>query len=124
MTGPQHDVTPFLTAADMFCLPSLYDSFPNAVLEALCCALPVIVTDAVGIANAVTKYNAGTVCEKEASSIANALQRVWKNKDEMSKNALKLSLNYDLTKASELWLNLYNTLINQKKVGTIAHPSH
>ena len=124
VTGPQHDVTPFLTAADIFCLPSLYDSFPNAVLEALCCALPVIVTDAVGIADALTKHHAGVVCEKEASSIANALQRVWKNKEEMSQNALTLSRNYDLAKASELWLNLYNTLINQKKVGTIAHPSH
>ncbi len=31
ITGPQHDVKPYLNAADIFCLPSSYDSFPNAV---------------------------------------------------------------------------------------------
>jgi UDP-glucose:(heptosyl)LPS alpha-1,3-glucosyltransferase len=115
VTGPQRDVKSFLAAADMFCLPSLYDSFPNAVLEALCSALPVIVTNAVGIAEAVEQANAGAVCDKEANSIANALQRVWQNREVMAKNALNLSKNYDLTKVSQQWLDLYNTLIEKKK---------
>ena len=124
VTGPQSDVKPFLAVADCFCLPSLYDPFPNAVLEALCSALPVVVTDAVGIADAVTHHNAGMVCERQAASIAQALQLVWKNRVTMSDNALNLSKNYDLAKSSQQWLTLYNTLINNNKENNIAHSTH
>lgn len=41
-TGPLNDVRPWLAAADMFCLPTLYDPFPNSVLEALAMGLPTI----------------------------------------------------------------------------------
>jgi glycosyltransferase involved in cell wall biosynthesis len=124
VTGPQHDIKNHLAAADLFCLPSLYDPFPNAVLEALCSALPVVVTDAVGIADVVSQHNAGMVCEKQVASIANALQCVWKNREAMSENALTLSKNYDLAKASQQWLSLYNTLIKNKKESSIAHSTH
>ena len=124
VTGPQSDVKPFLAAADLFCLPSLYDPFPNAVLEALCSALPVVVTDAVGIADAVKQHNAGMVCEKQAASIAQALLRAWGEREAMSRNALHLSKNYDLAKASQQWLALYNTLVEQKKESHIAHSTH
>ncbi|MBC7755960.1 MAG: glycosyltransferase family 4 protein [Bdellovibrio sp.] len=124
VTGPQKDVKPFLAAADLFCLPSLYDPFPNAVLEALCCALPVVVTDSVGIADAIKQRNAGALCVKQAASIADALQHVWQNRESMSQNALNLSQNYDLAKASQQWLSLYNTLIKNKKESSIAHSTH
>ncbi len=124
VTGPQSDVKPFLAAADLFCLPSLYDPFPNAVLEALCSALPVVVTNAVGIADAIKLNNAGAICDKQPASIASALQQVWQNRVAMSANALKLSHNYDIAKASQQWLNLYNTLIKIKKENSIAHSTH
>jgi glycosyltransferase involved in cell wall biosynthesis len=124
LTGPQPDVKPYLAAADMFCLPSLYDPFPNAALEALCSALPVVVTDAVGIANAIKQHSAGAGCDKQAASIAQALQHVWQNQEAMSKNALNLSKNYDIAKASQQWLELYNALINKKKENKIAHSTH
>lgn len=122
--GAQRDIKNYLAAADLFCLPSLYDPLPNAVLEALCSALPVIVTDAVGIADAVTKYNAGAICNKEAASIAKALQHAWQNRETMAQNALNLSKNYDLAKASQQWLTLYNTLIDKKKENSLAHFTH
>ena len=122
--GAQRDIKNYLAAADLFCLPSLYDPLPNAVLEALCSALPVIVTDAVGIADAVTQHNAGVICNKEAASIAKALQHTWQNREAMSQSALNLSKNYDLAKASQQWLALYNTLIEKKKEKHIAHSTH
>lgn len=124
VTGPQSDVKPFLAAADCFCLPSLYDPFPNAVLEALCSALPVVVTNAVGIANALIHANAGLICNKEPASIAHALLQVLGERETMSRNALHLSKNYDLAKASQQWLALYNTLIKKKKESHIAHSTH
>ena len=119
IAGPQHEVKPYLQAADIFCLPSSYDSFPNAVLEALCTALPVIVTNAVGIADAILSHQAGAVCDKTPKSIAHAIQEVWRNQDNISKNALLLSKNYDINIANQRWLDLYQRLISQKQLGKL-----
>src|SRR5208282_6118347 len=48
LLGPQDDPRPFYGAADAFVLPTLYDPFPNAVLEALASGLAVITSDACG----------------------------------------------------------------------------
>jgi len=48
--GPQQDVRPWLGSADVFVLPTLYDPFPNAALEALACGLPVLTSDKSGVA--------------------------------------------------------------------------
>ena len=113
--GPQHDVNKYLASADIFCLPSSYDSFPNAALEALCFGLPIVITDAVGLAEVVRQEKAGAICKKEAKSIALAIKDCWKNLSAYSENALKLSKRYDISIANKKWLNLYNQLLEAKK---------
>ncbi|HCX34919.1 MAG TPA: glycosyltransferase family 1 protein [Rhodocyclaceae bacterium] len=50
IVGPQQDVRPWLGSADAFLLPTLYDPFPNAALEALACGLPVLTSSKSGVA--------------------------------------------------------------------------
>jgi len=61
--GPQPDVKPFYGAADAFVLPTIYDPFPNAALEAMACGLPVITSTKSGAAELVHEHEAGFVCQ-------------------------------------------------------------
>jgi UDP-glucose:(heptosyl)LPS alpha-1,3-glucosyltransferase len=51
--GPVTDTLPYLAMSDVFVLPTLYDPFPNAALEAWATGLPIITTDASGAAELV-----------------------------------------------------------------------
>ncbi|KAF0182401.1 MAG: UDP-glucose:(heptosyl)LPS alpha-1 3-glucosyltransferase [Nitrospirae bacterium] len=48
--GPREDVADLYAASDFFILPTLYDPFSNATLEALACGLPVITSKNNGVA--------------------------------------------------------------------------
>ena len=52
--GPVRDMAACQAAADVFVLPTLYDPFSNACLEALAAGLPVLTTDANGFAEILT----------------------------------------------------------------------
>jgi UDP-glucose:(heptosyl)LPS alpha-1,3-glucosyltransferase len=61
-TGGQDDVTPWYGMADCFVLPTLYDPFPNAALEAMACGLPLVTTLQCGAAEFVESGVEGYVC--------------------------------------------------------------
>jgi glycosyltransferase involved in cell wall biosynthesis len=116
ITGPQDNIQKYLDASDIFCLPSLYDSLPNAAIEALCCGLPVVLTKDVGLAPHIKKNNAGVICKRDKHSIADSLVNAWDKRKIFSKNALKLAKAFDIKIKSKEWLNLYNELANKKKI--------
>jgi UDP-glucose:(heptosyl)LPS alpha-1,3-glucosyltransferase len=73
--GGTSDVRPWYGAADCFVLPTLYDPFPNAVLEAMASGLPVITTNQCGAAEFVVPGVSGAVCEAgDESGLAIALK--------------------------------------------------
>jgi UDP-glucose:(heptosyl)LPS alpha-1,3-glucosyltransferase len=59
--GPQTEPHPYYGAADVFVLPTLYDPCPNAALEAMACALPVVTTTRCGAAELALDAGAGFV---------------------------------------------------------------
>ncbi len=61
--GAQDEVKPWYGAADCFVLPSLYDPFPNAALEAMACGLPVITSTQCGAAECIEPNISGAVCD-------------------------------------------------------------
>lgn len=65
--GPQpHDEIPkWLSAADIFVLPSWREGLPNAVVEAMACERPVIATRVGGIPEAVEDNESGILIEKQ-----------------------------------------------------------
>jgi len=61
-TGGQDDVKPWYGMADCFVLPTLYDPFPNAALEAMASGLPLITTMQCGAAELIESGAEGYVC--------------------------------------------------------------
>lgn len=61
--GPQQDVKPWYGAADAFVLPTLYDPFPNAALEAMAFGLPLLTSPTCGAAELISDERDGFVCD-------------------------------------------------------------
>src|SRR6185369_14737517 len=59
--GAASDVRPYYAAADVFVLASLYDPQPNAALEAMACALPVVTSTRCGAAELLQQGESGFV---------------------------------------------------------------
>ena len=59
--GPREDLQSDFAAADVFVLPTRYDPFSNACLEALAAGLPVVTTDANGFSEIITHRVHGSV---------------------------------------------------------------
>lgn len=61
--GMQKNTLPFYQAVDGLLLPTLYDPFPNVILEAMACGLPVITSPTCGGAEFITTGQNGYVCD-------------------------------------------------------------
>ncbi|MFN2541389.1 MAG: glycosyltransferase family 4 protein [Chthoniobacterales bacterium] len=62
--GEVVDLVPVYAAADIFILPTIYDPFSNACLEALACGLPVITTRSNGFSEIIAHEVQGAVVEE------------------------------------------------------------
>lgn len=112
--GPQKNVIPCYAAADVFVLPTLYDPFPNVVLEALACGLPVITSTKSGAAEVITDYGNGFVCDAyDLVKLQEAMRILSDNEvaESMGKQARIVSEKYDLDKMAENLTCLYKTLL-------------
>lgn len=75
--GAVSDVRPFLAAADAFVLPTLYDPFPNAALEAMAAGLPVVTSTKCGAAEIVAEGETGFVRDAlDEGGLAECLDRL------------------------------------------------
>ncbi len=74
--GEVDGLTPSYEAADVFILPTLYDPFSNACLEAAAYGLPVITTTANGFADVVQHLQQGAIVEPgDVDGMAMALEK-------------------------------------------------
>jgi UDP-glucose:(heptosyl)LPS alpha-1,3-glucosyltransferase len=71
--GARRDVERCHAAADLFCLPTRYDPFANATLEALASGVPAITSDANGAAEVITESCGSVIRSGSAPELARAL---------------------------------------------------
>jgi colanic acid/amylovoran biosynthesis glycosyltransferase len=76
----QHEVREHLQRSDVLLQASLAEGLPSAVLEAMACALPVVVTDCGGLREAVTDGIEGFVCPRRSpEALAESLRALWRD---------------------------------------------
>jgi UDP-glucose:(heptosyl)LPS alpha-1,3-glucosyltransferase len=109
--GGQADVRPFYGAADVFALPTLYDPFPNAALEALACGLPLVTTTTCGAAELVTAANGRVVSAGDAGALAASLDSLCDRAPEMRDAARASVAHLDLTPMAGQLMALYAQLL-------------
>ena len=69
-----------LSNADIFVLPSYQDSFGVSAVEAMAVGLPVVVSDRVGISDAITSSSAGLVVPLKADALAASIETLLEDK--------------------------------------------
>jgi glycosyltransferase involved in cell wall biosynthesis len=69
------EVASWLTAANVFCLPSYAEGCPNSVIEALACGRPVVATNVGGIPELVNSESGILVPPQDSEALAEALDQ-------------------------------------------------
>jgi glycosyltransferase involved in cell wall biosynthesis len=114
--GARYDVERFLAAADMFILPSLYETFSLVGFEAAATGLPVLATRVHGIGDLVRDDDAGILVERNSASLANALERMVQDSDlrrHLGQQALQGSRKYSWNASAASMIRLYRALLSE-----------
>lgn len=104
----------FYQMADALLLPTLYDPFPNVILEALSCGLPVITSTTCGGAEFIQNGKNGFVCDAlDISALINAITQIPKEAawTEMSQVARETILPYTPQRLSGELISLYKRIL-------------
>jgi UDP-glucose:(heptosyl)LPS alpha-1,3-glucosyltransferase len=111
--GPVSDIGALFAAADVMTLPTWYDPFSNACLEALAAGLPVITTHANGFSEILTAGIHGSIVSPgDALALAESLES-WRNparRAEARPACLKLAEAFSIERNANETLALLNTL--------------
>lgn len=109
--GAQADVRSFYGAADVFALPTLYDPFPNAALEALACGLPIVTTTTCGAAELVTPANGAVIAAGDVAALAASLDTLCARAPAMRDAARASVAHLDLAQMAAQLMALYSRLM-------------
>jgi glycosyltransferase involved in cell wall biosynthesis len=116
MGNKKHDEIPlWLSAADLFVLPTLQEGFGIAALEAMSCGLPVIASNVGGVPELVKNGINGYIVEPAKSrEIAEKIYRVLKCpmlRKSLSEGALKTAEEYLSVDNDKMLLECYKSVI-------------
>lgn len=101
--------------ADIFILFSNHENFPCVVAEALCCGLPVISSNAGGVAEAVNEHNGIIVNPGNTETLAKAMYKAATTLYEYDRESISSDATglYNKKKIAAQFVELYNELISK-----------
>lgn len=102
--------------AYMFVLPSYSENFGMAIIEAMACGCPVIISDKVGISKEIKENNAGVIVQTNVNSIAEGITALLNDSELRNKitsnGKTMVEKYYDIGKVSEQMINKYKRILN------------
>jgi len=113
---PHDALALYYSAADVFVLPSHYESLGFVVIEAMACGTPVVASRVGGIPSVVEHGSTGYLIPWRCpEAFASQIEVLLKNKDLhrfMSKEAMKKAYSLSWDASSEKAANLYSKVIS------------
>lgn len=105
--GIQNNLEKLYAASDLFVLPTLYDPFSNATIEAMASGIPVITTKNNGVAELIENGHEGFVMESlfDARELAQKINLSLENHQHMGEMARKKAEEFSIEKAVEEFIN-------------------
>ena len=109
--GLVQEPTQILKGADLFVMPSRYEGFPNALLEAMACGLAVISTDCDSGPRDIIRDGVDGVLvpPNDMDALALAMDRLMRNQAERQRlgaQAVEVSERFSLERIMNMWDNL------------------
>lgn len=118
--GPRSDTHRFYQAADIFVLPSAYETFSIASFEAAACGLPLVIPPLHGASELVGNDEGGMIVERTASSIGHAFARLAQDKtlrEQLGGEAARRALQYSWDRSVDSVLEIYRALLAEAADG-------
>lgn len=111
------DLPDYYSAADVLLVTSSYDNFPNVVLEAMACELPIIATNVGGIPmQMINNANGFLVKYRDLEELKNKMLEMTENenfrKEAGKKNKEKVKLKYNWLNSAKKLKKIYENLLN------------
>jgi UDP-glucose:(heptosyl)LPS alpha-1,3-glucosyltransferase len=106
--GAQPDTARYYAAADIFVLPTIYDPFSNACLEAMASGLPVITSKNNGVAEIIEYGKEGFVTSllNDSAELADKIVSAVQDSEAMGKCARKKAEEFSIQRAAEEFMRL------------------
>ena len=109
------DVYDLIHKSEIYVHPSDFEGMPNAVLEAMSCGLPCVVSNFDGVDNIITDQSEGVLFKvNDKNSLVEQMQIVLDNlelRQKLSNNSFESILkNFDFDIIYKQWLDLINKL--------------
>lgn len=111
--GHQHDTERFYQAADMFLLPTQYETFSLVSYEAAACGLPIVATAVSGIAELIGADEAGILVNRDRLTVAQALEFLVRDPNtrrRLGDEAQRRATTYSWSASARAGLDLYRVL--------------
>ncbi len=114
--GPQKEIEKYYSAADLFVLPTLYDPFSNATLEAMASGLPVITTRNNGSAELIENGKEGFIVNDmlDAQELATHMAAALSGAHHMGEAARRKAGEFSIEKTACAFAEIIDRVIRTK----------